>query len=86
MKEGYIYEYLCPYTSPLSQVVDYPSFDLVSEETSCCVCANACHDHVQEVVGDDIVFELHMVVEVVVRVCCWKLYLLFKVTIIGAIQ
>ena len=85
MEEYNIYKDLGPYSLPLTEIVSYLSIQTVSEETSRCVCAYASYDHVEEVIGDYVVLELHMEIQVVIRVSCWKLNLLLKVTVIGAV-
>ena len=86
MEECDVNKDLGPYSFPFTQVIRYFPLYSVSEETSGCVCSNASYNHVEEMICYNVVLQLHVEVQVVIRICIWELNLLFEMTVVQAIQ
>ena len=86
MEEAEIHEDLGPHTSSFSEAINDSHIDLVTKEASSSVSCNACFDHVHEMILDNVVFELHVKVEMVVCFCCWILDLFIEMTPVEAHQ
>ena len=75
---------MCPHASFLSKAVYDSHINLVTKEASSSVSGNACYDHIHEMILDDVVFELHVKVEMVVRFSCWILDCFIEMTPVEA--
>ena len=84
MEDSEIDEDLGPYAASLTHFIDYSHIYLMAKETSERIGGDSRQNHIEEMVLDHIVFELHMVGEVVISLSCWVLNLLIEVTSIYA--
>ena len=60
MEETHINKDLGPDASSFANVIDYASVNLVTKEAPSSIGGDACHDHVEEMIGDNVVLELHV--------------------------